>query len=202
MNPVNNHSGDRRRARLRTLVLALLAPLAWTAAPAVAFDLDSDTPIRVNADNARLDEGRGIATYTGTVELEQGNTRLNADRVVLYRTDDGLSRIEASGTPARYRQPGDSGKGETDARALNIIWSATDDRLTFERNAVIEQNGNLFRGDVIHYDTADRVVTAEGGADTGEGSGRVEMVIQPRSADRRTDSSTDEQESDGRSESQ
>ena len=110
------------------------------------------------------------------------------------RTEDGLSRIEASGTPAIYRQPAREGEGETDARALNITWSATDSQLTFEREAVIEQNGNLFRGDVIHYDTVGRVVTAEGGADTGEGSGRVEMVIQPRSTDR--------QGSDGSSESQ
>ena len=105
-----------------------------------------------------------------------------------------MSRIEASGTPAIYRQPAREGEGETDARALNITWSATDSQLTFEREAVIEQNGNLFRGDVIHYDTVGRVVTAEGGADTGEGSGRVEMVIQPRSTDR--------QGSDGSSESQ
>ena len=182
--------------RYRRLLAALLT-VAMTG-PAAAFDLDSDTPIKVTADNARLDDGQGIATYTGDVELEQGNTRLNAERVVLYRTEDGLSRIKASGTPARYRQPSREGEGETDARALNITWSATDSRLTFEREAVIEQNGNLFRGDVIHYDTADRVVTAEGGADTGKGSGRVEMVIQPRSTDRRTD----RQESDGSSESQ
>lgn len=182
--------------RYRGLMAALLA-VAMTG-PAAAFDLDSDTPIKVTADNARLDDGQGIATYTGAVELEQGNTRLSADRVVLYRTENGLSRIEASGNPARYRQPTREGEGETDARALNITWSATDSQLTFEREAVIKQNGNLFRGDVIHYDTAGRVVTAEGGADTGEGTGRVEMVIQPRSADRRTD----RQESDGSSESQ
>ena len=171
--------------RNRRLLAALLTALI--AGPVAAFDLDSDTPIKVSADNARLDDGKGIATYTGEVELEQGNTHLTADRVVLYRTQEGLSRIEASGSPARYRQPTRGGEGETDARAMNITWSATDNQLTFERDAVIEQNGNLFRGDVIHYDTAARVVTAEGGADSAEGSGRVEMVIQPRSADRRTD---------------
>ena len=174
-------------------LLATLLTIVMTG-PAAAFDLDSDTPIKVTADNARLDDGQGIATYSGAVELEQGGTHLNADRVILYRTEEGLSRIEATGTPARYRQPTGEGEGETDARALNITWSATDSRLTFEREAVIEQNGNLFRGDVIHYDTAGRVVTAEGGADTGEGNGRVEMVIQPRSTNR--------QGSDGSSESQ
>lgn len=180
--------------RHRRLVAALLAVVI--TGPAAAFDLDSDSPIRVTADNARLDDGQGMAVYTGDVELEQDSTRLNADRVVLYRTANGLSRIEATGTPARYRQPTPEGGGETDARALNITWSATDSQLTFEREAVIKQNGDLFSGDVIHYDTTGRVVTAEGSA--GDGDGRVEMIIQPRS----TDTTTDEQETDGRSESQ
>ena len=188
MKPENN--------RNRGLMAALLA-ITMTG-PAAAFELDSDIPIKVTADNARLDDGQGIATYTGDVELEQGETHLSAERVVLYRDENGLNRIEAFGNPARYRQPSREGEGETDARALNITWSAADQRLIFERQAVIEQNGNLFRGDVIHYDTVRRVVTAQGGADTGEGSGRVEMVIQPRSTDRRTD----RQESDGSSESQ
>ena len=67
--------------RYRRLLVALLT--AAMISPAAAFDLDSDTPIKVTADNARLDDSQGIATYTGDVELEQGNTRLNADRVVL-----------------------------------------------------------------------------------------------------------------------
>lgn len=178
--------------RYRGLIAALLT-LAMTG-PAAAFDLNSDIPIKVTADNARLDDGKGIATYTGDVELVQGKTQLNAQRVVLYRDANGLSRIEAFGSPAHYRQPTIEGTGETDAKALNITWSASDQQLTFEQEAVIEQNGNVFRGDVIHYDTARRVVTAEGGAADGEGSGRVEMVIQPRS--------TNTQGSDGNSESQ
>jgi len=201
MNPVNNHSGDRRRARLRTLVLALLAPLAWTAAPAVAFDLDSDTPIRVNADNARLDEGRGIATYTGDVVMSQGDIRLTANEVVLYRSGEGVNRIEARGQPASYRQPSVGDEGETNARAVNIRWSADDNRVTFEGEAVIEQGGNMFRGDIIHYDSVDRVVTAEGSPDQGDGGGRVEMVIQPRSSPNSPNSAS-EQQPDGSSESQ
>ncbi|WP_410802497.1 lipopolysaccharide transport periplasmic protein LptA [Marinobacter sp. KMM 10035] len=170
MKPLNN--------TLRRLLITAVA--AGLMNSAMAFDLDSDQPITVSADSARLDDGKGIATYTGAVELTQGKTRLSAERVVLYRSAEGLNRIEASGSPARYQQPVTSGEGKTDAQAKNITWSATDKQLTFEREAVIEQNGNVFRGDIIHYDTEQRVVTAEGGEDTGAGPGRVEMVIQPR----------------------
>lgn len=163
--------------------------MAGLANPVAAFDLDSDEPINVSADKARLDDAQGIATYTGAVELVQGSTHLTAERVVLYRNAQGLKRIEADGSPARYQQPVTGGVGETDARARNITWSASDKQLTFEREAVIEQNGNEFRGDVIHYDTEQRVVTAEGGEDTGSGPGRVEMVIQPRSGNISNDTS-------------
>ncbi|NMT65179.1 lipopolysaccharide transport periplasmic protein LptA [Marinobacter orientalis] len=172
--------------------LALFAPASQ------AFDPQSDAPIRVSADSARLDDVRGIATYTGAVEMTQGQTSLSADKVVLYRDETGISRIEANGQPAHYRQPATEGQGKTDARALDITWSASENRVTFEREAVIEQDGNLFRGDIIHYDSADRIVTAKGAADEGEGSGRVEMVIQPRG----TTSNPDRQDTDGSSQSQ
>lgn len=160
---------------LASACVALIAPTAT-----LAFNLESDKPIRVKADRARLDDGQGIATYTGAVEMTQGQTNLTADKVVLYRDETGVSRIEATGRPAHYRQPAMEEQGATDARALSITWSAAENRVTFEREAVIEQDGNLFRGDIIHYDSANRIVTAEGAPDQGEGSGRVEMVIQPR----------------------
>lgn len=174
MSQVSNHL-RRRPCIALFLLLVLITPAAS------AFDLDSDTPIRVKADSARLDDSKGVATYTGSVEMIQGDTLLTADRVVLHRGEEGVSRIEATGQPARYQQPAANGNEETRARALSIIWSADDNRVTFEREAVIEQGGNLFRGEIIHYDSVNRVVTAAGSAEPDGGDGRVEMVIQPRS---------------------
>ncbi|KRW81939.1 lipopolysaccharide transport periplasmic protein LptA [Marinobacter sp. P4B1] len=184
--------------KLRFYPPALLAAALMLAAPAMAFDMDSNTPIQVSADSARLDDSAGVATYTGEVELVQGRTRLEAQRVVLYRDDQGLSRIEASGSPAHYRQPSREGEGMTNASALNITWAAKDNQLTFERQAVIEQAGNTFKGDVIHYNTVSRVVTAEGGSTETGGSGRVEMVIQPRN----TGQSSNGEGSDGSTQGQ
>lgn len=165
----------KRLSRVCTAVLASVL----LAAPAAAFDLDSDAPITVNAAHARLDDSQGVATYTGDVVVAQQGTRLSADKVVLYRDDQGLSRIEATGTPARYSQTTAGQTAATEASAERIIYNATESQLTFERNAMIEQSGNLFRGSRILYDTRNRVVTAEGD-NGGNGEGRVEMVIQPR----------------------
>lgn len=150
-----------------------------TSLPLAAFDLQSDAPISVSADNARLDDAQGVATYTGDVVVTQNQTQLTADRVVLYRDAEGLKRIEAFGDPARYQQPATAEQAETRARAKTIIYAARESQITFREEAVIEQGANLFRGEHILYDTAERIVTAEGG-ETDDGSrGRVEMIIQP-----------------------
>ncbi|MBD3639611.1 MAG: lipopolysaccharide transport periplasmic protein LptA, partial [Marinobacter sp.] len=54
MRPFNRHL-PTALAALLTLVLS---------GPALAFDLDSDQPITVSADSARLDDSKGVATYT------------------------------------------------------------------------------------------------------------------------------------------
>ncbi len=159
--------------------LLALVLLAWVM-PAAAFNLDSDQPIRVTADKARLDDARGLAVYQGDVIVTQGETRLTADEVHLYRSEAGLERIDAEGNPATYHHPATAEQTETDARARFIRYFASENRLLFERNAEVIQGANEFRGALIEYDTVDRVVSGEGQTTRGEGSGRVEMVIQPR----------------------
>ncbi|WP_228151223.1 lipopolysaccharide transport periplasmic protein LptA [Tamilnaduibacter salinus] len=159
-------------ARLLIALLGLMMP-----ALAGAFDLQSDAPIRVNADHARIDEGAGEATYTGNVIVRQNETTLTAEKVVLHRQDGVLKQIEATGEPAHYTQPARNDRPKTDAEAHVIIYSAGDNRILLRQQAVIRQAGNVFRGERIDYDTAKRVVTATG-SDTNP-DGRVEMIIQP-----------------------
>lgn len=182
----------RPRFLFKLVMLSSFTAALWlTMSPAVAFDLTSDSPISINADSARLDDSKGEATYTGDVVVTQDQTRLTADRVVLYRDQAGVQRIEAFGTPARYQHPAMGDQAETDAQALKISYTAKDSLLTLEQEAVIEQAGNIFRGDRIEYDTTARIVTAKGAPGDGESQGRVEMVIQPRSSTARPASSSD-----------
>ena len=176
---------------------ALLAALFATS-QAAAFDPNSNQPIRITADSARLDDAQGTAVYTGDVRLVQGEAILEAERVELQRNEQGIQRIDSTGSPAHYFQPAKGEEQATDAWALNITWSAEDSVVTLEKQARIQQGDNEFRGDIIHYDTTRRVVTAEGGqTETGD-SGRVEMVIQPRSSEQ----SNNETGSDGSSQGQ
>lgn len=171
MKPVRNLAG-------RLLLLSTLA--LGAALPAQAFDLNSNEPIRVTADSARLDDTQGIAIYRGNVNVRQAGILLTADRVDVYRSAAGLDRIDAVGRPATYYRPATQTEGAINAEALQIHYSASNSLLRFEQEAVVNQGGDEFRGAVINYDTNNRVVTGEGRTEDGEGSGRVEMVIQPR----------------------
>lgn len=164
-----------RTARPLRLVACLL--LAWTAVPVVAFDLDSEKPIRVESKTARLDDKAGTATYAGNVRVTQGEARLEADKVVLQRNEGELDSMEATGEPATYEQPETEEAPAIYAEGNRIHYSASENLIVFERNALIRQAGDRFRGNRISYDLEDRVVNASSAKDDEED--RVEMTIQP-----------------------
>ncbi|MDX1589981.1 MAG: lipopolysaccharide transport periplasmic protein LptA [Oleiphilaceae bacterium] len=174
-----NHPCRLPRPRPAWLLLGLLLVMC---APALAFDPDSKEPINITADSARLDERAGRAIYEGDVVVTQGETRLEAQRIVLTRGEKGLDAMEATGNPARYQQPAREDEPALEAEAQRIHYQSEFSRIRFRRDAQIRQGGNSFRGDRIDYDINDRVVTAngEGGGDSTESPGRVEMTIQPR----------------------
>ncbi|MEQ6884347.1 lipopolysaccharide transport periplasmic protein LptA [Salicola sp. Rm-C-2C1-2] len=161
-----------------------------TALPVYAFNLDSNNPIKVESDNARLDDQKGTATYTGSVRVTQGKAVLTAERVVLHRGDgQSLNRMKATGEPATYEQPESPQGPAIYAEGETIIYRAAAERITFEHKALIRQRGDTFQGNRIVYDVAERVVTASSASD--DDSDRVEMTIQPGRNSGNNNSSSD-----------
>ncbi len=146
-----------------------------------AFDLRSNDPIHVSAEHARLDDRNNTAVYTGNVVVTQAGSKLTGDRVVIYRDKQGVSKIEATGKPAYYHEPQTPPNNPaTDAHADTITYSRPEHLLVLTTDAEVKQQGNIFRGNVIRYDTQSKVVTA---SSNGQNQGsRVEMIIHPQSA--------------------
>lgn len=156
----------------------LLLSTAWSS-PAPAFNLSSSEPIHVSAQKARIDDAHDMAVYTGDVVVTQGKTRLTGNQVTIYRDKTGVSKIEATGSPATYHEPASPPKNPaTDAKAATITYSRPQHLLTLTKDAEVKQRGNIFRGNVIRYDTRSKVVTASGSS-RANGS-RVEMIIEPK----------------------
>lgn len=160
---------------LRLLIRLCGAALLALAGPALALDSDRRQPIYIDADRVELDEATGLNTYTGTVVVEQGTMRINADRLVIHMTDRKPVRYVATGKPARYKQQPKPDEGDVVGTGKEIEYTVADKKLHMRGDARITRQGDVFQGDQLVYDTVRDLVTGSGG----EG-GRIRMIIQPQ----------------------
>ena len=174
--------------------------LFWLALLALVFvgDVralpeDSEQPIHFRADNVEGDlVGGSIAPAdnaspdaptkrviaTGSVQIDQGSMRLEADRVVFERVGDRITLINAEGDPARYRQQIEPGADFVEAHATTILYRPEDEQIELIGRAWLSRGGDEFRGESIKYDMRQGKVSASGETDG------VEMILQPESLQR------------------
>ena len=178
-----------RRGLFLCTLLLFGSPDGFTA-KVHGLPADADQPIHFRADNVEGDLlGGGLSSSTaddaflakrvvatGSVQVDQGSMRLQADRVVIESVGDQITLIDAQGDPARYRQQPEPGAGFIEARATNIVYRPADARIELIGRALLTLDSDEFRGDVIAYDMRQGKVVA-----SGENKG-VEMVLQPGSA--------------------
>lgn len=85
----------------------LLLALLLIAGPGIAqtninlggISADASAPVEVAADNLTVDQDTGVATFTGNVQIGQGDLRLSAGTVqIVYGSGTGqIARLQASG---------------------------------------------------------------------------------------------------------
>ncbi len=154
---------------------------------------DAEQPIHFRADNVEgdlvggglpgaRDDGAPLADSptrrviaTGSVQIDQGSMRLEADRVVIESDGERIILINAEGDLARYRQQLEPGADFVEARATNIIYHPVDENIELIGRAWLAHESNEFRGEIIKYDMRQGKITA-----FGENNG-VEMILQPES---------------------
>ncbi len=155
----------------------LLILFAWLALPMVSVALPDDElqPIQVKTNTSERDEKKGITTLTGNVSIQQGSLHIDADKVVIYGVDE-ISRIVATGKPAKLRQQPELDKQVVHAHGNTIEYLLGEDRVHLIDNAYVEQEGSTVRGARIDYDIVNQLVKA----DSNSANGRVQMVIPPK----------------------
>ena len=137
---------------------------------------DSEQEIHIASDSASLDKLKGEIIYSGNVKMQQGSLNIEAQKVTLIRTIDGLQKIIAEGNPARYEQTLNAAEGKTLAYGDTIIYNTKIEQLTLLNNAGLEKQGNVFSGEKIVYLIKEQRVKAE----STEQQDRIRMVIQPK----------------------
>lgn len=160
-----------RAASALLLLVALLA-----AFPADARRSDRDQPMDVDAGqwSGTLDDSGPIMLSQGVI-ITQGTLHIESSRAEITTRGGDISRVVLTGSPATMDQEMDDG-APMSARANRIDYDLTTDTITLTGEAHVEQPRGNMRGQRIVYNLQTERVEAGG-----EGAGRVQMRLQPRS---------------------
>lgn len=116
-------------------------------------------PIEIKAQYLLIDEGKGISKYTGNVLFTKGTLVIKADVITLYSDGDKLTKAIITGSPADVQhQPDNEEKVHSQANEMQYIVAT--EQLTLKGRAFVNQGDRHFSGEIIKYDTQQRIVTA------------------------------------------
>jgi len=153
------------------LVLALF--LATHALDSQALPSDRNQPVKISAEDSQLDGNSGATVYIGNVRVSQGSTLITADRLVSIVEDGETVKLVATGSPVRFKEQPAPGKPFTLAHAKKLTLNIVTQNIELQGDAYLVQDGKEMRADKIVHDSKARLTTAGG-------SGRVEVVLQPK----------------------
>lgn len=162
------------RAASIVLTIGIAALLAAGAAHARQSDRNQPMDIDAGHQTGTLDDSAPMVLSQGVV-ITQGTMHIEAERAEITSRGGDVIRVVLTGSPATMDQEMDSGEPMA-ARANRIDYDIVGETMVLTGNAHVEQpQGNMRSQRIVYNMQTERV---EAG---GEGAGRVQMRIQPRS---------------------
>ncbi|MCK5876246.1 MAG: lipopolysaccharide transport periplasmic protein LptA [Candidatus Marithrix sp.] len=162
----------------RTLLIALTLLICNNT---YALSNDREQPILIEADQAIIDNIKGIATYEGNVVVTQGSIRIDADKITLnYTPEQAIEKIIATGNLASFKQHLDNDE-DINAKAKHMEYNAIKDILHLTDEAELRKQKNdrdIYTSNAPHitYDTKKGFTKADGG----DNKGRIKISIEPQ----------------------
>lgn len=157
--------------------LLIIASLLLSPSAFAKDEIDIEEDVVITADKASFHQNEGWGMYSGNAELEQGQRKVNADKIKLYVDKNGdLERVEAEGNPVKMRD-GD----EISARGGLLVYEVKTNTITLSKKAYINNEGRTFEGPKVTYNLTDRNVEADG-EESGE---RVRLTIPANKKDKK-----------------
>lgn len=170
------------RSALLLLNFIMATTACWISHPAWALDSDQYQVMHVISNTATYDRNQHTIIYDGAVQMDQGTSHLDGDKVIVYQlpatNTNKIQKVVALGNPAHYSTLPQPNKARLFVEALKITYDPTSKTVLLEGNGKVTQEGNVFSGPHIWYDMANGVVHSL----AAPGKQRTEMVIQPQIA--------------------
>ncbi len=131
--------------RLLFLVISLVLTLCWAPEAWSQNEIDTSTPIQIEADRMETSQEEGAVLFSGNVQANQGNLIINADEMTVLYT--------------KSAQPKPDSSAETAADLTQKI-----DKIVAQGNIKIVQGNWVAAGDTMDFNADDRIVILAGNA--------------------------------------
>ena len=154
------------------LLLLFLSPLA-----ASALESDKNQPIYIEADSVEIDDGKGVSTFEGNVDVTQGSLRFMADKVIVTRAEGKSDHIHATGNPVTFEQELEGEKEPIRGMARVVEYDTNSEMVHMIGDSVLYQGKDSFKSDRITYDRTKSLVRAGASA---KGKQRVRISIESK----------------------
>ncbi len=141
--------------------LALI--LMFVASPAVALDSDRDQPVEINSEEAELDFKTGTRILIGSVTINQGTMKIEADRIEAQFENDELVSAIATGNPVYFHQQPEGKKEYVIGKSQRALLDQRKNTITLIERASLKQDKDLVTGETIIYDRGRDKLQIKGG---------------------------------------
>lgn len=139
--------------------------------------LDPNKPIKIQSNDASLEQLKQEAVYRGNVIVTQDDNILRSDELIVKRDPHGrLNVITATGKPATF-----TGKRANDLKPLHataqtIYYYPEKQLIVLEGEATLEHEQDKFAGPSLSYNLEKQVISASSQKDV-----RPTVILHPRS---------------------
>jgi lipopolysaccharide export system protein LptA len=138
---------------------------------------DNSKPIVITSDSLQGDLTQHVAIFQGRVAAIQGTRELHSDVGYVYFNEQGqVNQIKATGTPAKTTEILDSQGNRVYGQALTIEYFPLKDFIQYEEEAMLEEHGNIFKGNLITYNIANQIVASP---ETKSNTGAATIILPP-----------------------
>lgn len=156
------------------LYLLLLFPTL-----SLALSSDAGKPLDFTADHTSLNETTNVLLLTGHVELQQGTTHLQANKLEVYRDKTGETRqVIATGKLAHYHTLSDHQQKPLDAWGETIQYYPQQGQVVIlGKGSTIKHGDNEIIGDHLVYDMPQQSISSQQTTNASKSM----IIVQPNS---------------------